>query len=100
MSDLNKASQDAVDAAANSQQLALIAAMLQAQQLAQPPVCQHPPAAPRQPSNAGKWVAAGVGGSVLLIALAISAVAVAAAVVSLTVCVVILRSVWRDVRKG
>lgn len=100
MSDLNKASQDAVDAAANSQQLALIAALLQAQQLAQPPVCQHPPAAPRQPSNTSKWVAAGIGGSVLLITVAVSAVAVAISAVALTICLLVLRSVWRDVTKG
>ncbi|MFJ6438165.1 hypothetical protein [Streptomyces sp. NPDC091416] len=100
MSDLNKASQDAVDAAANSEQVALILAVLQAQQLAQQqaPGCQHPPAG-RDAGGVAKWLAIGVGGSVLLLAVAVSAVAVAISAVALTVCVLVLRSVWQDVRR-
>ena len=99
MSDLEKAARDAVDAQANSEQVALILAVLQAQQLTQ----QQPPAptAPRPAGSAAKWIGIGVGGSVFLAAFAVSAVAVAISAVALTVCVLVLRSVWQDVqRKG
>ena len=99
MSDIEKAARDAVEAAHNSEQLALIAAVLQAQQLA-----QYQPAAPapvvRASGSAAKWIGIGVGGSVFLLTVAISAMAVAISAVALTICVLILRSVWRDVRKG
>lgn len=98
MSDFEKAAKDAVDAAANSEQLALIAAVLQAQQLTQQP----PAPAPAAPSSgsAAKWIGIGMGGSVFLVAFALSAIAVAISAVALTACVLILRSVWRDVQRG
>ncbi|MFF3060884.1 hypothetical protein [Streptomyces sp. NPDC057909] len=99
MSDLEKAAKDAVDAAANTEQLALIAAVLQAQQLTQ----YHPaPPAPvvRTSGSAAKWIGIGMGGSALLLAVAVSAIAVAISAVALTICVLILRSVWQDIRKG
>lgn len=99
MSDLNKAAQDATDAAANSEQVALILAVLQAQQLAQQPVITPPPApAPRASGSVAQWIGIGVGGSALLLAVAVSAVAVAISAVALTVCVLVLRSVWQDIR--
>lgn len=98
MSDLEKAARDAVDAQANSEQVALILAVLQAQQLAQ----QQPPAPSatvRPAGSAAKWVGIGVGGSALLLAVAVSAIAVAISAVALTVCLLVLRSVWQDVRR-
>ncbi|MFD7968596.1 hypothetical protein [Streptomyces clavifer] len=100
MSNLDKASQDAIDAAANSEQVALILAVLQAQQLAQQPVTPPAPAPAPQPSgSAAKWLAIGAGGSALLLAVAVSAIAVAISAVALTVCLLVLRSVWQDIRK-
>lgn len=99
MSDLEKAAREAVDAADNSQQLALIMAALQAQQLTQqqtPP----PPPAPRQSGGAAKWIGIGVGGSVFLLTVALSAIAVAISAVALTVCLLVLRSMWTDMKKG
>ncbi|MEU2251151.1 hypothetical protein [Streptomyces sp. NPDC019224] len=100
MSDLEKAARDAVDAQVNSEQVALILAVLQAQQLTQQqaPACQHPPAG-RDSGSVAKWLAIGVGGSALLLAVAVSAIAVAISAVALTVCVLVLRSVWQDVRR-
>lgn len=99
MSDLEKAAKDAVDAEANTDQLALIAAFLKAQQLT-----QHQPAQPapvvRTSGGAAKWIGIGVGGSVFLLTVAISAMAVAISAVALTICVLILRSVWQDIRKN
>ncbi|MFC8234271.1 hypothetical protein [Streptomyces sp. NPDC057284] len=99
MSDIEKAVREAVEAQANTEQLALIAAVLQAQQLAQ---YQPAPPAPvvRTSGGAAKWIGIGVGGSVFLLTVAISAMAVAISAVALTICVLILRSVWQDIRKG
>ncbi|RPK93789.1 hypothetical protein [Streptomyces sp. ADI98-10] len=100
MSDLEKAARDAVDAQANSEQVALILAVLQAQQLNQPQQPPVPPPAVRPAGSAAKWIGIGMGGSVFLVAFALSAVAVAISAVALTVCVLVLRSVWQDVRKS
>ncbi|MFJ3141424.1 hypothetical protein ACIPJM_03030 [Streptomyces halstedii] len=100
MSDLNKASQDATDAAANSEQVALILAVLQAQQITQAqqtPVV--PPPAPRASGSAAQWIGIGIGGSALLLTIAVSAVAVAISAVALTICALVLRSVWQDINK-
>ncbi|WP_405599543.1 hypothetical protein OG741_19290 [Streptomyces sp. NBC_01410] len=99
MSDIERAARDAVEAAHNSEQLALIAAVLQAQQLTQRQGCQHPPAPVQQP-NTGKWIAVGVAAPFLAVTLAISVMAFAIAAVSLTICVLVLRGVWQDFQKG
>lgn len=99
MSNIENAARDAVEAAHNTEQLALITAVLQAQQLTQQPTCQHPPAV-RSSGSAAKWVGIGVGGSALLLAVAVSAVAVAISAVALTVCLLVLRAVWADIQKG
>ena len=98
---LEKAARDAVDAAHNSEQLAMVMALLQAQRITNQPQaqCQHTPA-PRQSGSAAKWIGIGVGGSVLMISFALSAMAVAISAVVLTVCLLVLRSVWQDMRKG
>ncbi|WP_432064145.1 hypothetical protein [Streptomyces sp. C10-9-1] len=97
MSDVEKAARDAVEAQANAEQVALIAAVLQAQQYARQQPSAPVPVAPA--GGAGKWLAIGVGGSVFLLTVAVSAVAVAIAAVALTVCVLVLRGVWADVQK-
>jgi hypothetical protein len=99
MSDIEKAAREAVDAAHNSEQLALIQAVLVAQQLTQQQTCQHPPAPVQQSSN-GKWVALAVGGPFLAVTLAISTIAFAISVVALTICVLVLRGLWADFQKG
>ncbi|MFI6123263.1 hypothetical protein ACIBCU_26380 [Streptomyces sp. NPDC051064] len=99
MSDLDKAAKDAVDAAANTEQLELITAFLKAQQLTKQ---ETPPPAPvpRSSGGAAKWIGIGVGGAVFLLTVAVSAMAVAISAVALTICVLILRSVWQDIRKN
>lgn len=99
MSDLEKAARDAVDAAHNSEQLALIAAVLAAQQLTQQQTCQHPPAPVQQTGN-GKWIAIGLAAPFLAVTLAISVVGFAISVVALTICVLVLRGLWVDMQKG
>lgn len=99
MSDVEKAARDAVEAAQQSEQFALLLAAVQAAQAQQQTPCQHHQApAPVRQGSAGKWVAAGVGGSVFLLAVAVSAVAVAISAVALTVCLLVLRSVWQEIR--
>ena len=101
MSDLEKAARDAVDAQANSEQVAMILAVLQAQELTRQQHQQPVPPAPvaRSSGGAAKWIGIGVGGSVFLLTVAVSAMAVAISAVALTICVLVLRSVWQDIRK-
>jgi hypothetical protein len=99
VSDLEKAAREAVEAQANSEQVAMVLAILQAQQLTQQQTCQHPPAPVQQSSNA-KWVALAVGGPFLAVTLAISVMAFAISVVALTICVLVLRGLWVDMQKG
>jgi hypothetical protein len=101
VSDIEKASADATEAARQSEQYALILAAVQAAQ--QPAVCQHQqpvPAPVKASGGAVKWLAVGMGGSALILSVAVSAVAVAVSAVALTVCLLVLRSVWQDMRKG
>jgi hypothetical protein len=102
MTDVQKASQDAIDAARQGEQFALIlAAMTAAQTAQQHPACQHPaPVAQHSSGQAAKWIGIAVGGSVFLLAVAISAVAVAISAVALTVCLLVLRNMWQDIRKA
>lgn len=97
---LEKAAREAVDAAHNSEQLAIIAAFLKAQQLtqAQQQPCQHQ--APRQDFNAKKWLVIGGVGCVCALAFALASIAIAIGAVSLTACLIVLRSMWRDYQKG
>ncbi|TXS28594.1 hypothetical protein EAO71_07195 [Streptomyces sp. ms191] len=97
MSDIERAARDAVEAADNSQQLAMVMALLQAQQLTQQPV-QQP--APVQQQSTGKWIAIGVGAPFLAVTLAISVIAFAITAVALTICVLVLRGLWADYQKG
>lgn len=97
--ELSKASQEAIDAARQGERYAEILAVVAAVQAVQQ---QPAPPAPvvRTSGGAAKWIGIGVGGSVFLLTVAVSAMAVAISAVALTICVLILRSVWRDIRKG
>lgn len=98
--EIEKAAAEAVEAARQSDQLALVLAAVQASQAQQQTLCQHHLApAPARTGSAAKWVAAGVGGSMFLISVAVSAVAVAVFAVALTVCLLVLRGVWQQVRE-
>ncbi|MFJ6561875.1 hypothetical protein ACIQMV_18840 [Streptomyces sp. NPDC091412] len=99
MSNLEKAARDAVEAADNTRQIELIAAVLQAQQLLnqqQPQACQHPH---KEPANVGKWVGLGFAVCAGSIGLAVGFLAIAIAAPCATICVLILRSLWRDYLK-
>lgn len=101
MSDIEKAARDAVDAAANSEQLVLIAALLQAQQLTHAQQAPVPPAPVLAPSGgAAKWIGIGIGGSIFLLTVALSAMAVAISAIAVTGCLIVLRSMWRDYQNG
>lgn len=99
MSDVEKAAQDAVAAAQQSEQFAVMLAAIQAAQLTQQQTCQHPPAPVQQGGN-GKWIALGIAAPFLLITLAISVMAAAISAVALTICVLVLRGLWVDMQKG
>lgn len=99
---IQRAAQEAVDAADNSEQLRLIAAVLAAQQLTQ--TQQRPTTPPRAQRPVGLYVAVGIGGAVALtflaMAAALLAVAVAVGAVCATVCLLVLKSLLDDYRKG
>ncbi|WP_329240529.1 hypothetical protein [Streptomyces canus] len=108
MSDaLERAARDAVEAADNTDLTRQIVAILAAQQLLNQ---QQPTTVAQQatqPFDAKKWWTIGglaiVGAgtvSVLAIAFALAAVAVAIGGTCATVCLLVLRSMWRDYRNG
>lgn len=101
MSDeISKAARDAVEAADNSEQLKLIAAVLQAQQLLNTQPSAGPPNGPAKPEfDARKWLV--VGGVVISGGLVASlfAVAVAVGAVSVAILALVLRSMWADFQK-
>jgi hypothetical protein len=103
MSDeLSKAARDAVDAADNTELVRTIAAVLAAQQTSQAQPPAPAPSTDRRP--VGLYVAASLGGAVALTALAMAAallaVAVAVGTVAATVCLLVLKSMFDDYRKG
>ncbi|MFG3234980.1 hypothetical protein ACGFZG_24890 [Streptomyces antibioticus] len=100
---LAKAEAAALEAAQNTDVVRIVAALLAAQQAQQQtPVVQQTTQPPQRP--VGLYVAAGIGGAVALsflaMAAALLAVAVAVGAVATTVCVLVLRSVWQDMKKG
>ncbi|MBJ6633354.1 hypothetical protein BIU87_20740 [Streptomyces sp. ZS0098] len=107
---LTKALAAATEAAADSQQLEVVKAVLIAQAISraadQPQhTCQHDHQQPK-PFDAKKWWTIGgfavVGGCVacaLALAFALAATAVAIAATCATGCFLILRSLWRDYAK-
>ncbi|MGW7239718.1 hypothetical protein ACWGJB_31010 [Streptomyces sp. NPDC054813] len=99
MSDaLKKAEAAVTEAADNTDVVRIVAAVLAAQQ-AQPAAVAAPAPAPRR-HPVGLYVTAGIGGAVALsflaMAAAVLAVAVAVGGVCATVCLLTLRSMWRD----
>ncbi|GGR37852.1 hypothetical protein GCM10010497_45910 [Streptomyces cinereoruber] len=97
MSDIEKAARDAVDAQANAEQVAMVLAILQAQQLTPQQPVQAP--APVQQQSPAKWVAVGVAAPFLAVSLAVGFVAVAVSAVAVTICVLVLRGLWIDMQK-
>ncbi|WP_425244834.1 hypothetical protein [Streptomyces sp. NEAU-NA10] len=99
--DLAQAAREAVEASDNSEQLRLILAMLHAQQLTQAaqPQPSHAPA-PRQQFNAVKWLVIGGTAALLALAFALSMIAVAILGVCATACLLVLRSLWREILRG
>ena len=100
MSDIEQAARDAVEAADNSQQLAMVMAILQAQQVTQQLEVRNAGPAPQQQQSTGKWIALGVAAPFLAVTLAISVMAFAISAVALTICVLVLRGLWADFQKG
>lgn len=101
MSEIEKAARDAVEAADNSEQLKLIAAVLQAQQLINAQQVATPPNGVAKPEfDTKKWLV--IGGVVVSVGLvgALFAVAIAIGATCATACLLILRSLWNDVQKG
>lgn len=98
--DLEKAARDAVEAADNTRQIELIAAVLQAQQLLARQQPQAPAPVQRQEFNATKWLV--IGGVVVSVGLvgALFAVAIAIGAVCATACLLVLRGLWADFQKN
>ncbi|MFD0437028.1 hypothetical protein [Streptomyces chartreusis] len=106
--DVQKALDAASAASQNSEQLEMMRAAMLGQAMGQAMAqamsqqqaqhsCQH---SRREPVNVGKWLA--IGGAACLggLGLAVGFLAVAIAAPCATVCLLILRSVWRDMRDG
>jgi hypothetical protein len=99
--ELSKAARDAVDAADNSEQLKLIAAVLQAQQLLNAQQVATPPNGAAKPEfDAKRWLV--IGGVVVSVGLVASlfAVVIAIGATCATACLLILRGLWNDYQKG
>lgn len=100
MSDIEKAARDAVEAAENTDLTRQIVAILAAQQLLNSQQQAAQPQSVKQEFDAKKWLV--IGGVVVAGGLAASlfAVAIAIGAVCATTCLLILRSIWRDIQKG
>lgn len=101
--DLAKAVREAVDASDNSEHLKLIAAVLAAQQLtqvAQTQQCQHQATPQRQQFDVLKWLTIGAVIALLALAFALSMIALAIGGVCATACLLVLRSLWREILRG
>lgn len=103
MSDaLDKAEAAVVQAESNTELVRIVAAVLATQQAAQPTPPPPAPAPARRPM--GLYVAAGIVGAITLaflaMAAAILAVAIAVGGVCATACLLVLRSMWRDMQRG
>ncbi|MEV7163100.1 hypothetical protein AB0N60_13485 [Streptomyces microflavus] len=102
MSSFDEAKRDAADAAANSDQLAQIVALLKAQQVVQQQPPAPAPAATPSSGNTAKWVGIGaavlVGGPLFLLAFTAAALGIAAVALSVAILALVLRSVWQDIK--
>jgi hypothetical protein len=101
---LAKASADAVQAARESEQFHMILAVLQAQEMmrAQQQTPAPPPVVVQQSTagTAGKWLAIGISGSMLMITVAFAAVALAVAAAAVALVAVVVYGIYRDIRGG
>lgn len=93
---LERAAQDAVAAADNTELARTIAAVLAAQQIAQQ---QAPAPAPARPEfDSKKWLTIGGLGIVGGLVASLFAVAVAIGAVSVAILALVLRSLWSDIQ--
>ncbi|MFI1091937.1 hypothetical protein [Streptomyces sp. NPDC020917] len=99
MSEISKASADAVEAARQGEQFAMVLAAIQAAQAAQQPAAP-PPVVVQQSGagQAGKWLAIAVGGSMLMVTVAFAAVALAIAAACTALVALVVYGIYRDIR--
>jgi hypothetical protein len=105
MSDVSKASAEAVEAARQGEQFAMVLAALQAQQIIQAQQQTPVPPAPivvqqSGAGQAGKWLAIAVGGSMLMVTVALAAVALAIAAACTALVALVVYGIYRDIRGG
>jgi hypothetical protein len=102
MPDITKANAEAVQAARQSEQFAMILAAIQAQQIiqAQQQPVPPPPVIVRQSTagTAGKWLAIAVSGSMLMVTVAMAAVALAIAAACTALVALVVYGIYRDIR--
>lgn len=102
MPDITKANAEAVQAARQSEQFAVILAAIQAQQIiqAQQQPVPPPPVVVRQSAagTAGKWLAVAVSGSMLMVTVAMAAVALAIAAACTALVALVVYGIYRDIR--
>ena len=100
---LDKAEAAVRDAAANTDVVRIVAAVLATQAAQQQPAPTTPPPAPAPRRIPVSYLALAIVGAGALTALAMAAallaVAVAVGSVCATACLLVLRSMWRDIRK-
>ena len=99
---LDKAEAAARDAAANTDVVRIVAAVLATQQAgqeqnAQPHTCAHHH---KQGRSTGEWLAIGCAVCVGSLGLAFASIAIAIGSVSVAILALVLRSMWRDFQKG
>ncbi|MBY8877520.1 hypothetical protein [Actinacidiphila acidipaludis] len=104
MSEISKASAEAVEAARQGDQFAVIVAALQAQQIINAQQQQVAPPTPivvqkSAADQAGKWLAIAVGGSMLMVTVAFAAVALAIAAAAVALVALVVYGIYRDIRR-
>jgi hypothetical protein len=106
MTEITKAAAEAVEAARQGEQFAVILAALQAAQIMQaqqPAPVPPPPVVVQQSGNAGtagKWMAIAIGGSMLMVTVAFAAVALAIASACIALVALVVYGIYRDIRGG
>lgn len=102
MTDISKANAEAVEAARQGEQFAVILAAIQTAHIlqAQQPPVPSPPVVVQQSNagTAGKWLAIGVGGSMLMVTVAFAAVALAIAAACTALVALVVYGIYRDIR--
>ncbi|MBY8876804.1 hypothetical protein [Actinacidiphila acidipaludis] len=102
VSEIGKASAEAVEAARQGDQFAVIVAALQAQHIINAQQAPAPPAPiviqKSGAGQAGKWLAIAVGGSMLMVTVAFAAVALAIAAACIALVALVVYGIYRDIR--